>query len=104
MIQRYVFLKLRDGAATPEVIDNIAGRAHADLPAVPGVQSVVVGRPADERSAAAWDLALAIAFDRQEDIEPYMSHPRHRAFVDEVLKPELEVIKAWDFAVDGDVG
>ena len=33
------------------------------------------------------------------DIEPYRVHPDHRAYVDEFLKPRMEIIKAWNFEV-----
>jgi hypothetical protein len=95
VIQRLVLLKLKDSGTKEEV----AAAALRDLPRVPGVRAVRVGRPADA-DAAVWDLLLAVSFDRIEDVAVYQVDPLHRAFVEQVLTPRVEVRKAWNFAME----
>lgn len=95
MIERYVFLRLKDPAARDEVIE----RTRAVLPGLPGVLQVTVGAPADEGAASAWDVSIAVRFATLNDAERYRMHPDHRAYVDEFLQDHLEVIKAWNFQV-----
>lgn len=97
MIERYIFVKLDDAHATDEGRAEVVERSRSVIAALPGVAAVVVGTPADDRSAKAWDISIAVRFASAEDIEPYRVHPDHRAFVDEFLKPRMAAIKAWNF-------
>ncbi len=73
--------------------------ARRALACIPSIASFEVGAPADAHAEAAWDICLRVRFASIDDVEPYRLHPAHRAFVDEFLKPRVEVIKAWNFLV-----
>ena len=97
MIERYVFIKLKDEHSTREGRREVIDHSRAVLPAIPGVQSVSVGEPADGHAVAAWDVGIVVRFDDIAAVEPYRAHADHRAYVDEFLKPRMAVIKAWNF-------
>ena len=99
MVERYVFIKLKDAQSTPQGRREVVEHTREALPAIPGVASVVVGEPADGAAVASWDVSIAVRFDSIEDIEPYRAHPEHRRYVDEFLKPRMEVIKGWNFEI-----
>ena len=99
MIERYHFLKLRPEHATPEGREEVVSRCRAVLPGLPGVVSVVVGAPAEDEGAAAWDLSIVVRFAALADVAPYRADPGHRRFVDEFLAPRVEFKKAWNFTV-----
>ncbi|MBX2803390.1 MAG: Dabb family protein [Myxococcales bacterium] len=94
MVHRYVFVKLKDEGKRQEVADA----ALAALSAVPVVTGVHVGTPADE-AASVWDLVFEVRFSRYEDVAVYAVDPIHVAFVQDVLTPNAEVKKAWNFTV-----
>lgn len=100
MIERVVLIKLSDDYANDDERGRIARHARRVLPLVPGVTGVTVGVPADEACADSWDLSLVVEFDDESDIPRYLADPDHRAFVDQLLKPRMDVIKAWNFTVD----
>jgi hypothetical protein len=97
MIERYVFIKLTDDHSTPEGRRAVIDHTRATLPDVPGTAGVTVGAPADESAEAAWDVSIVVRFASLADVEPYRTHPAHRAYVDEFLRPRMAVIKAWSF-------
>jgi hypothetical protein len=99
MIERVVLIKLSDAYANDDERGRIARHARRVLPLVPGVKGVTVGVPADESCEQSWDLSIIVEFADGTDIPRYLAHPDHRAFVDQLLKPRMEVIKAWNFAV-----
>jgi hypothetical protein len=99
MVERYVFLKLNDEHATAEGRAAVAAHAREVLPKIPGVDAVTVGVPADDRSAASWDISIVVRFASAGDVEPYRVHPDHRSFVDDYLAPKMVIVKAWNFDV-----
>ncbi|MFW5921255.1 MAG: Dabb family protein [Polyangiales bacterium] len=99
MIERIVLFKLSDEWATDEGRGEVAACSREVLAKVPGVRSLSVGVPADEAAARSWDLSIVLRFDSNDDVEKYRVHPDHRAYVDEYMKPKMEVVKAWNFDV-----
>lgn len=98
MVERYVFVRLKEEHAHErERVMNEARRALAQIPAV---SSFTVGAPADAHAEDAWDVCLRVCFRSIHDAEAYRVHPAHRRFVDEFLKPRLDVVKGWNFTVD----
>lgn len=97
MIERIVLIKLDDKHATDEVRADLVVRAKRALSGVPGVRSLTVGIPCDDKSLAAWDLSIRLTFDAIDVIPDYIAHPEHRAFIDGELKPKMSVLKAWNF-------
>ena len=80
--------RARIAARTGEVSENLA---H--------VADVSVGTPADVECERSWDMALTVRFDSMADFQVYALDPEHRAYVDEALKPNAVVMKAWTFKV-----
>lgn len=97
MIERYVFLKLDPQHANPAGRRAVAAETLARLASLPGVKDLRVGLPADDRAAKAWDVSIVVAFEDLDAVEPYRTHPAHRAYVDEYLQPMLTAIRAWNF-------
>ena len=94
-IDRVVLIKLTDEAR--DAVETAAARAGEVLSAIPQVRAFEIWRGADAKSAGDWDFGLHAQFDDLEAIETYINDPIHRQFVDQELKPNLLVIKAWNF-------
>jgi hypothetical protein len=97
MYERYVFIKLQDDHATAPARTAMAQHAQEVLSSLPQVRGLRVGLPAGEASVRSWDLSIALQFESTTDIEAYRVEPAHRTFVDEYLKPRMELMKAWNF-------
>ncbi|MDP6934123.1 MAG: Dabb family protein [Myxococcota bacterium] len=98
MIRRTVLIKLSPEHAHAQGRAEVERISHELLPQVPGVTSVQVGVPADDSCQESWDVALAVHFDRIEDVEPYRVHPTHIRYRD-AIAPMLAVLKAWNFRI-----
>ena len=99
MIERIVLLQMKEELSSGEALEEVAQRSREVLPALPGVLACHVGLAADERTAAAWHIALVLRFASADDIPPYAAHPDHRAYVDDYLRPKLASIAAFNFEV-----
>ena len=97
MIERIVLFKLQDEFGQREALEALAEQGQSVLAALPGVREVRVAIPSDPESARSWDLGFFLCFDSMEDVEAYRVHPNHRMLVDDVLKPRVQVVKAWNF-------
>jgi len=97
MIERIVLLKLKEEFGCGEPREALAEQGRAVLAGLPGVREARVAIPTDAESARSWDLGFFLRFDSMEDVEAYRVHPDHRALVDDVLKPRMQVVKAWNF-------
>ena len=94
-IDRVVLVKLTDEAR--DAVETAVRRADEVLSAIPQVRAFEVWRGADAKSAGDWDFGLHVHFDNIEAIAAYTDDPGHRQWVDQELKPNLLVIKAWNF-------
>lgn len=99
MIERVVLIKLNDEDAHEEERNRVANHARRVLPLLPGVLSVSIGTPADERCEKSWDISIIVRFAELSDLPRYRDDPDHRAFVDQFLAPKMSAIKAWNFDV-----
>ncbi len=67
---------------------------------IPGVVSVSAGpcipsaRPIEDSS---YDVAVSFTFASKADLDRYLEHPRHKAIVNEVVKPLVKKITVYDF-------
>lgn len=98
MVERYVFLRLKKEHTHESA--KVMIEARRALEQIPRVVSFTVGAPADEHARDAWDVCMRVCFESIYDVEPYRVHPAHRRFIDEFLKPRIDVVKAWNFTVD----
>ena len=101
MIQRVVAIKLKDAYANGQDRAAAAARTREVLVTVPGVRHIEVGLPGDSKTASSWDILILLRFDDMDAVEAYRAHPIHRKYVDVFLRPMLEIIKVWNFAVCG---
>lgn len=92
MITRFVFAKLKDSATRDHVV-SAARVAFSNIAVVRGAE---VMTPADA-DAGVWDLCAVLRFDSLDDVRTYIDDPIHVAFVNDVLAPNTEVKKAWNF-------
>ena len=99
MIERIAILKLTPEHATPEGRAEIVERSLATLGGLPGVSTLTAGVPADEASAASWDVVITVRCASREDLDAYRANPTHRKFVEEFLAPRSVVRKAWSFEI-----
>ena len=99
MIERTVLVKLKDSFTGEAERREVASHSREALAVVPGVTGVTVAVAADEKTAGTWDLAITVRFAALEDVPTYGSHPAHRAYVDDYLRPRVETLKAWNFEV-----
>jgi len=100
MIERYVFVKLKDEYSNAEGRKEVIERTLADLRGIAGADKIIVGAPADESALASWDISIVVVFSSADAVEPYLADPAHRTYVDDFLTPRVEVIKYWNFEVE----
>ena len=98
MITRNVFMKFKVEFQEETEMDEIMSESKKVLSKVAGIQSFKISLPADLVSRKAWDLSLTVVFKDMSALELYRLDAFHRQYVDEFLKPKLEVIKAWNFS------
>ena len=98
MIERVVVVKLKKGADR-DTRSDVARYSREALRKIPGVMDVRAAVACDERSAAGWDLCFTVRFASLADVEGYVGHPDHRAYVDQYLRPKIESIAAHNFEV-----
>ncbi len=99
MIQRIVMFRLKEEHRNEEARAAFAERTRNDLDALSQTRGVTVGVPADEKTAASWDIVITVLFDSMEDVRAYIVDPAHRAYVDGYATPKIEVRKAWNFEI-----
>ena len=97
MIKRIVLLKLHDAAMPEERLAEFRAKTSVAFAAIPQVQSVHVSHTLEGDSRRSWDLMLEVVFRTAEEVEDYIVHPKHRAYVNEVLQPIVAFKKAWNF-------
>ena len=99
MIQRVVVIKLKEAYANRSDRAEVARHTQEVLRQIPGVLQLDVATPADEKCERSWDLCILVRFDDLDAVEAYRLDKTHRAYVDVFLKPMLEVIRVWNFAL-----
>lgn len=99
MVQRIVLFKLKDEFCNDAARSEIAAYTREVFTALEGVRSAHVGVPADAPSEKSWDLSIVLQFDSIDAVKRYAVDPDHRAYVDDYIRPRMEVVKAWNFAI-----
>jgi hypothetical protein len=97
MIERMVFVRLKDEFRNDRQRAEIASYSQTTLQQIPQVREAFAATAADDKTSNEWDLVLAIRLDSPEDLEPFRLDPVHRQYVDNYLKPKLSHIKGWNF-------
>lgn len=101
MIERIVLLKLKPECAAE--VSAICARTEEALEKLPQVREIEASPAAEDRTAGAWDLCIRLRFDSLDDVAAYLPHPAHRLLVDEYLKPRVEKLKAFNFALSNGI-
>ncbi len=96
MITRYVYLRLKPEHRGRR--GELVERARRELGALPTTLGFRAGTPADGPSEAAWDICFEIRLEDLAAVEAWQADPVHRAYVDGVLAPLVQVKKAWNFS------
>jgi hypothetical protein len=99
MIQRIVMFRLKEEHRNDAARAAFAERTRSDLGALNQVRAVTVGVPADEKTAASWDIVITVQFDSMDDVEAYIPDPAHRSYVDGYAMPKIEARKAWNVQI-----
>ena len=101
MIDRYTFVRLDGEHATAEGRAAALAAVREGLAALPGLQRLTCGTPADD-SAARWDLSIVARFASLAALAEALASPAWRAIVDEWLPARAVVVKSWSFDVGDD--
>lgn len=99
MIQRTVLMRFQHEYATPAALAEIIDHSQQVLWSIPMVTTVSIGVAADDSTRQQWHLQLCMSFDDLDQVEAFRINPQHRSYVDDYLRPRLESISAWNFAV-----
>ena len=75
--------------------DEILQRCKTDLPKLPGVQNLVVGK--NVRQGSEYEYGLCMYFNDEAELDIYRNHPDHVHFRDVVFFPFLEKVQGFDF-------
>lgn len=78
-----------NAAAITEGLNSLVG-------VVPQIRRLEVGRNVIS-SERAYDLALTVVFDSQEDMEAYQTHPEHVRVLNEIIRPRISGSAAADY-------
>ena len=97
MIERFVYLKLREEWANDEGRALVIAESARVLPGIPGVKSCRSGVPADTHAGKGRDLCLVLSFDTLAEVESYRVHVDHVEFLEKFLGPKVEAKRAWNF-------
>src|SRR5210317_407233 len=98
MIDRLVFVRLKEEYRTESILAEIATHSEGVLRSIPQVRDIRAVTAADEQTRQDWDLLLAIRLDDVASLAPFRTDPTHRDYVDNYLKAKIEKIKGWNFA------
>jgi len=74
--------------------------ASKDLSEIPGVLSVKAGSvlPSQRKIAdSSFDVAIIISFANSQAMNSYLTHPRHKKMVKEIVQPMTQKILVYDF-------
>jgi hypothetical protein len=98
MIDRYTFVRLAPAHATPEGRAAAIALVREAFAALPGLERLTCGTPADD-SAARWDLSIVARFATPAALGEALASAAWRAVLDEQLPARAVVIKSWSFDV-----
>ena len=101
MVERYLFAKLEPVHATAVGRREVAAAARAAFREIPGVSAVVIGTPVDEAAARSWDISIVIRFAGTQELGRFSDHAAQQGFVRDFLGARAEIIKHWNFDVEG---
>ena len=99
MIQRIVMFRLKEEHRNEAAREAFAERTRNDLDALSQTRGVTVGVPADDKTAASWDIVITVLFDSMEDVHAYIPDPDHRKYVEGYAMPKIEARKAWNVEI-----
>ena len=102
MIQRLIYLKLKDAFCQPNDVDAIVAQSSDVFEQTPLVVRYSIGRPSDAHTAREWQLMFTLEFKNQEDVDTWRQHPLRRAFFEQFLKPMRKKVLVCNWSVGGE--
>ncbi len=98
-INHVVLVWFKQGTTKAD-IDEVIQETNK-LPAlIPQVKTMSLGRAiASDRKMVddSFDLGIYLTFASQQDMQAYLRHPKHVAFVNKFVKPRLAKLLVYDF-------
>ncbi len=98
-INHVVLVWFKQGTTKAD-IDEVIQETNK-LPAlIPQVKAMSLGRAiASDRKIVddSFDLGIHLTFANQQDMQAYLSDPKHIAFINKFVKPRLEKLLVYDF-------
>jgi hypothetical protein len=99
MINRFVFMKLKDEWSSDSGLAAVIEETRRVLPSIPGVKGCEVGQPADAHAGKGWDVGIRLTFSSLADADAYRVHPTHKQYLEDFLEPKVEAKRAWNFSM-----
>jgi hypothetical protein len=68
---------------------------------IPGVETLHVGRAIEsERPMVddSFDLGVTMTFESEAAMQRYISHPKHKAFLEKYIRGKAEQVRIYDYA------
>lgn len=72
-------------------------KSLSEIPTVKKVEVGAIERSSEPVADNSFDLAFIISFNSKADLNEYLTHPKHIAAVQSVLKPSLKKVIVYDF-------
>ncbi|MDB4985253.1 MAG: hypothetical protein JWN04_431 [Myxococcaceae bacterium] len=97
MIERIMLFKLHDPATRSE----LARLTQSALSALPELDALSVGLPADAAAERSWDLSVVIGSASLTRLNALLASAPFVHYLEETMKDRYVVLKAWNFERQG---
>ena len=98
-INHVVLVWFKQGTTKAD-IDEVIQETNKLSALIPQVKKMSLGRAiVSDRKIVddSFDLGIHFMFANQQDMQAYLSHPKHVAFVNKFVKPRLAKLLVYDF-------
>jgi len=98
-INHIVLVWFKAGTSQTE-IDEVIQETNKLKQHIPQIKSLSLGKAiSSDRNIVddSFDLGIRLEFANQVDMQSYLTHPRHVAFVKTFLNPKLDKLLVYDF-------
>ncbi len=92
-----VMMRLKEN--TPQNATQIQDVLYGLVGKIPQIRALEVGTNVVQ-SDRAYDIALTVTFDSQEDMDAYQIHPEHQRALTEVIRPLISGSAAADYYIE----
>ena len=99
MIQRIVYVKLKDTYCNSLDIEAIAAQSVDVFEQTELITQYSVGRPSDAHTGREWQLMFSLTFREQTDVDAWRTHALRRAFFEQFLGPMRKKVRVCNWRV-----